>query len=64
LTRFVSNLTTALSNVSSVFQLISLLVVCSSTISKGFGFVVFFASVESGDQRLVLAPKVIIDADR
>jgi len=38
----VSKVTTALS-VSSVFQLFSFLVVCSSTISKGFGFVAFFA---------------------
>jgi len=29
-------------------------------ISKAFGFVAFFAR----DQRLVLAPRVIIDADR
>ena len=59
----VSKVTAVLSNVSPVFQLI-FLVVYSGTISKGFSFVAFFASVESGDQRLVLAPKVIIDADR
>jgi hypothetical protein len=45
--RFVSKVTTALSNVSSVFQLFSFLVVCSSMISKEFGFVAFFASVET-----------------
>jgi len=43
LIRSVSKVTTALSNVSSVFQMFSFFVVCSSTISKGFGFVVFFA---------------------
>ena len=47
LIRSVSKVTTALSNVSSVFQLFSFLVVCSSMISKGFGFVAFFASVEA-----------------
>ena len=40
--RSVSKVTTAVSNVSSVFQLFSFLVVCSSMISKGFGFVAFF----------------------
>ena len=45
--RSVSKVTTALSSVSSVFQLFSFLVVCSSMISKGFGFVAFFASVET-----------------
>ena len=39
LIRSVSKVTTALSNVSSVFQLFSFLVVCSSMISKGFSFV-------------------------
>ena len=47
LIRSVSKVTTALSDVSSVFQLFSFLVVCSSMISKGFGFVAFFASVET-----------------
>ena len=46
LIRSVSKVTTALSKVSSVFQLFSFFVVCSSMISKGFGFVAFFASVE------------------
>ena len=40
----VSTVTTALSNVSLVFQLFSFLVVCSGMISKAFGFVTFFAS--------------------
>ena len=45
--RSVSRVTTALANVSSVFQLFSFLVVCSDMISKGFSFVVFFASVKT-----------------
>ena len=45
--RSVSKVTTVLSNVSSVFQLFSFLVVCSSMISKGFGFVAFCSSVET-----------------
>ena len=47
LMRSVSKVTTALSNVSLVFQLFFFLVVCSSMISKRFGFVAFFASVET-----------------
>jgi len=47
LIRSVSKVTTTLSDVSSVFQLFSFLVACSSTISKGFGFVASFASVET-----------------
>ena len=47
LIRSVSRVTTALANVSSVFQLFSFLVVCSGVISKVFGFVAFFASVET-----------------
>ena len=43
--RSVSRFTTALANVSSVFQLFSFLVVCSDMISTGSGFVAFFASV-------------------
>ena len=39
--RSVSRVTAALSNVSSVFQLFSFHVVCSSMISKAFGFVAF-----------------------
>ena len=44
--RSVSRVIIARANASSVFQLFSFLVVCSGTISKGFGFVAFFASVE------------------
>ena len=47
LIRSVFKVTTAISNVSSVFQLFSFIVVCSSMTSKGFGFVAFFASVET-----------------
>ena len=47
LIRSVSRVTAARANAFSVFQLFSLLVVCSGMISKGFGFVVFFASVKS-----------------
>jgi len=45
--RSVSTLTAARANASSVYQLFSFLVVCSGMISKGFGFVAFFASVEA-----------------
>jgi len=47
LIRSVSTVTAARAIASSVFQLFSFLVVCSGMISKGFGFVVFFASVEA-----------------
>jgi len=47
LIRSVSTVTTALSSISSVFQLFYFLMVCGGMISKGFGFVAFFASVES-----------------
>jgi hypothetical protein len=47
LIRSVSRVTTILANVSSVFQLFSFLVVCSDMISKGLGFVAFFASVKA-----------------
>jgi hypothetical protein len=46
LTRSVSKVTVALSIVSSVSQLFSLLVGCSGMILKGFGFVAFFAGVK------------------
>jgi len=45
--RSVSRVATALTNVSSVSQLLSFLVVCSDMISKGFGLVAFFASVKT-----------------
>ena len=47
LNRSVSRVTAARANASSVFQLFSFLVVCSGMISKEFGFVAFFANVES-----------------
>jgi len=47
LIRSVSTVTAARANASSVFQLFSFLVVCSSMISKGFSFVAFFASVKA-----------------
>ena len=43
----VSRVTAARANASLVFQLSSFLVVCSGMISKGFGFVAFFASVKA-----------------
>jgi len=46
LIRSVSRVTAARANASSVFQLFSFLLVCSGIISKGFGFVAFFASVK------------------
>jgi hypothetical protein len=46
LIRSVSRVTTALSKVSSVFQLVSFLVVCSDMISKRFCLVAFFVSVK------------------
>jgi hypothetical protein len=46
LTRSVSRVTAARGNAYSVFQLFSFLVVCIGMISKGFGFVTFFASEE------------------
>jgi hypothetical protein len=47
LIRFLSRVTTALSSISSVFQLFFFLVVCSDMISKGFGLVAFFASIKA-----------------
>jgi len=47
LIRSVSTFTAARTNASSVFQLFSYLVVCSGMISKGFGFLAFFASVKA-----------------
>jgi len=46
----VSTVTAARANASSVFQLFSFLVVCSGMISKGFGFVAFFAGVKVSSQ--------------
>jgi hypothetical protein len=66
LIRSVSKVTTALTNVSSVLQLLFLLVVCSSKISKGFGFVAFFASVETGSVciHLILYSMPVISISR
>ena len=47
LIRSVPRVTVARSNVSSVFLLSFFLVVCSGMISRGFGFVAFFASVKT-----------------
>ena len=47
LIRSVSTVTAARANASSVFQLFSFLAVCSGMVSKGFGFVAFFASVKA-----------------
>jgi len=47
LIRSVSRVTVARANTSWVFQLFSFLVVCSGMISKGFGFVAFFANVKA-----------------
>jgi len=47
LIRSVSRVTTVLANVSSVFQSLFFLVICSDMISKGFGLVAFFASVKA-----------------
>ena len=47
LIRSVPRVTVALSNVSSVSLLSFFLVVCSGMISRGFGFVAFFASVKT-----------------
>ena len=47
LIRSVSRVTAARANASSVFQLFAFLVVCSGMISKGSGFVAFFASVKA-----------------
>jgi hypothetical protein len=47
LARFVSRVTAALANVSSVSQLFAFLVDCSGMILKGFGFVAFFAGVKA-----------------
>jgi hypothetical protein len=58
--RFVSRFTAAFANVSSVFQLFSFPVVCSGMISKGFGFVVFFASVETSSVYIRLSGLVCL----
>jgi hypothetical protein len=62
LIRSVSRVTTALSNISSVFQLFSFLVGCSDLISKGFGLVAFFASVKASSVCIHLSCLVCIQS--
>jgi hypothetical protein len=62
LIRSVSRVTTALANVSSFFQLFFFLVVCSDMISKGFGFVAFFASVKASSVCIRLSYLVCIQS--
>jgi hypothetical protein len=62
LIRSISRVTTALANVSSVFQLFSFLVVCSDVISKGFGLVAFFASVKASSVSIHLSCLVCIQS--
>ena len=60
LTRSVSTVTAALSIASSVSQLFSFLAVCSGMISKGFGFVAFFASVKASSVCIHLSRPVFL----
>jgi hypothetical protein len=60
LARSVSRVTAALANVSSVSQLFSFLVYCSGMISKGFGFVAFFAGVKASSFSIHLSCLVCI----
>jgi len=62
LIRSVSRVTTALANVSSVFQLFFFLVVCSDMISKGFSVVAFFASVKTSSICIHLSCPVCIQS--
>jgi len=62
LIRSVSRVTTALANVSSVFQLFPFLVVCSDIISNGFGLVAFFASVKASSVCVHLSCLVCIQS--
>jgi len=62
LIRSISRVTTALANVSSVFQLFFFLVVCSDMISNGFGLVAFFASVKTGSICIHLSCLVCIQS--
>jgi len=62
LIRSVSRVTAARSNASSVFQLFSFLVVCSGTISKGFGFMAFFASGEASSVCIRLSCPVCLQS--
>ena len=58
----VSRVTTALANLSSVFQLFFFLVVSSDMISKGFGLVAFFASVKASSVCIHLSYLVCIQS--
>jgi len=58
----VSRVTTALANLSSVFQLFFFLVACSDMISKGFGLVAFFASVKTSSVCIHLSCLVCIQS--
>ena len=62
LIRSVSRVTTALANVSLIFQLFSFLVVCSDMISKGLGLVAFFASVKASSVCIHLSCLVCIQS--
>jgi hypothetical protein len=62
LIRSVSRVTTALANVSSVFQLFSFLVVCSDIILKGFSLMEFFASVKASSVSIHLSCPVCIQS--
>jgi hypothetical protein len=58
----VSRVTTALANVSLVFQLFFFLVVCSNIISKKFSLVAFFASVKTSSVCIHLSCLVCIQS--
>jgi len=58
----ISRITTALANVSVVFQLFFFLVVCSDMISSGFGLVTFFASVKTSSVCIHLSCLVCIQS--
>ena len=62
LIRSASRITTALANVSSVFQLYFFLVVFNDMISKGFGLVAFFASVKASSVCIHLSCPVCIQS--
>jgi hypothetical protein len=47
LIRYISRVTAALSNASSVFQLFSFLVVCSGMISKGYLYIYIYIYIYS-----------------
>ena len=60
LIRSVSRVTAACASASSVFQLFSFPLVCSGMISKGFGFVAFFASVKASSVCIHLSSLVCL----